>query len=70
MSRQTGPTVADELAARRRLHRARRLELVIAALELRVREDRRGGRPVPAALRAALDDFRAELRELGCARAA
>jgi hypothetical protein len=60
-----GPApVGDELAAARRSHRARRLELVVTALELRSLEDRRAGRPVPPALLAALREYRAELREL------
>lgn len=63
MSSTTAPTTAASLLERDRLaHRARRIELVLQALQARADERTRRGEPVPPALRQSIAGFEADLR--------
>jgi hypothetical protein len=55
------PTLHDRLERTRLIHREARLQLVLAALDDRVRELHRDGKATPEPLQAALDGFQAEL---------
>ena len=54
-------SLADGLLARRLSHRRERVQLVIHALDQRIRELNGGGQPVPGALTAAIRGFQEEL---------
>jgi hypothetical protein len=56
--------LGGELEYYRLRHREARLRLVVRRLEDRVADKRRHGQFVPLALRASLDDFRAELSRI------